>query len=67
MQQTAKIASYITIILFLTTIVGYIIGYTKTFVKKQDLMTLEKKVNDINNQCKNLSSIYKIRNFQERV
>ena len=67
MQQPSKIASYITIVLFISTIIGYIFNYTKTVVKKQDLIVLEKKVNDVSNQCENLSSIYKIRNFQERV
>jgi hypothetical protein len=67
MQQPSKIASYITIVLFISTVVSYILNYTKIIVKKQDLIILEKKVNDISSQYENLLSIYKIRNFQERV
>lgn len=67
MQQPSKIASYITIFLFILTVVGYISKYTKSFANKKDLVYLEKKINDINAQCENLSNIHKIRNYQERV
>lgn len=66
-MNTNKISAQVSIIFFTCSILGYLYNYTKLFTKKSDFILLEKKVNILEINCKNLSEIYKIKNIQERI
>lgn len=62
-----KISSYITIALFVITVFGYIINYSKTFARKKDIITLETKVKETSTKCNRIAELQKIKNIQERI
>lgn len=66
-MNTNKISAQVSIIFFTCSILGYLYNYTKSFTKKSDFILLEKKVNTLELNCKNLTEIYKMKNIQERI
>jgi len=66
-MNSGKIASYITITLFTFTAIGYLINYNRSFVKKTEMILLERQIMEIGEKCNAIASLYKIRNIQERI
>ena len=66
-MNSAKVASYITITLFVCTTLGFLINYSKSFVRKGDIIILEERIKEISIKCNAIANLYKIRNIQERI
>lgn len=66
-MNSAKVASYVTIAVFIFTILGYLINYSRSFVKKDYIIVLENQIKNNSSKCDNIAKLYKIRNIQERI
>lgn len=66
-MNSAKVASYVTITVFIFTVLGYLLNYSRTFVRKDDVIILEKQIKENGIKCDNVAKLYKIGNIQERI